>query len=128
MVAISNQSQNAQDKYIKSLDLEFEGKVKSIETSDHGTGRVFLEVINSNHVNYDVRYISKYYICKVELDKAELIITNPNDFLINDIVEISCKKDSAYLFNPQKILKEKWSLYVVDYWNPPMGKPFFFRK
>jgi hypothetical protein len=126
----ANESEIFKDKYIKSLDLELKGVVKSVELSGsgHNTGRIYLDVIETNHLIYDVKYLSKHYLCKVETGKAELIVSSPNDYTVNDIVVVSSKKDSCFVYNQQNQLKNKWKLYLIDYWKPPMGTPIFFKK
>ncbi len=58
----------------------------------------------------------KFYLCKINKKKAELIVSSSEDFFsVGDIVVISSQKDSCYVYNNLHLLKSKWQLYIVSY-------------
>jgi hypothetical protein len=73
-----------------------------------------LDVKNSNVENYYPKDTLDYYLCIVRGKKAELIVSNPSDFILGDSVIVSTSRDSCFVYNQEK-LKTKWKLYMVDY-------------
>lgn len=110
----SKENSSRIDNYLKKLNLEFTGIIIDKKDLEHNVYRIFLDIKKSNVENYYPKDTSDYYLCIIRGTKAELVVSNPNDFLEGDSVIVSSIKDSCFVFSNRK-LKTKWKLYVVDF-------------
>jgi hypothetical protein len=104
------------ENYLKNLKLELKGNVTKSKNIGHGVYILTLDVKKTNIDFYHPQDSLKYYLCRIDKNKAELIISDPSEkIIIGDSVVISSEKDSCYIFTVNKILKDKWKLEIISY-------------
>jgi hypothetical protein len=106
------------ENYLKNLNMELNGNITDKKYIDHGVYIFYLDVKNSNIDFYHPQDSLKYYLCRIDRNKAEVIISDPSEkIFIGDSIVISSQKDSCYVFDTKKNRKDKWKLEVISYVN-----------
>ena len=103
--------------YLKYLKLELTGIVTDKKYIDHGIYRVIIDVKESNKQNYHPQDSLKYYLCKIDNNQADLILSDPSkeNYTLGDSIVISSKRDSCYSYGVDRKLKHKRKLEIINY-------------
>ena len=111
-----NERSYKNENYLKNLNIELKGNITQKKNIGHGVHIFTLDVKKTNIDYYHPQDSLKYYLCRIDKNKAELIISDPSEnIIIGDSVVISSEKDSCYVFSIKKIPKDKWKLEVISY-------------